>query len=156
MKKILCLMITIEFCLSCSDFLDKAPLDSPSDKTFLANKKEIEMSIAGCYTHLWTGWEGMAFFLAFEELSDNGWERNTNDVQKLSQGANDAQSSFVRTVWSTCYSGISRCNYLINKTNNTKGIEADFIAQAQAQAKFLRAYYYSYLIDLYCDVPLIL
>lgn len=156
MKKILCLMITIEFCLSCSDFLDKAPLDSPSDKTFLANKKEIEMSIAGCYTHLWTGWEGMAFFLAFEELSDNGWERNTNDVQKLSQGANDAQSSFVRTVWSTRYSGISRCNYLINKTNNTKGIEADFIAQAQAQAKFLRAYYYSYLIDLYGDVPLIL
>ena len=84
MKKILCLMITIEFCLSCSDFLDKAPLDSPSDKTFLANKKEIEMSIAGCYTHLWTGWEDIAFFLAFEELSDNGWERNTNDVQKLS------------------------------------------------------------------------
>jgi starch-binding outer membrane protein, SusD/RagB family len=55
------------------------------------------MAVIGCYTNLYTNWEGMPFFLAFEELSDNGWDRNTNDVQKLAQGANDATSSFART-----------------------------------------------------------
>ena len=157
MKKLIYLAISIFLLSSCDDFLDKTPLDSPSDKTFLANETEIEMAVIGCYTDLWTAWEGMPFFLAFEELSDNGWDRNTNDVQKLSQGANDANSSFVRTVWATCYSGISRCNYLINNLSKVEGtVDADVLSQAKAEAQFLRAYYYSYLIELYGDVPLIL
>ena len=157
MKKLIYLAISIFLLSSCDDFLEKTPMDSPSDKTFLANEKEIEMAVIGCYTNLWTDWEGMPFFLAFEELSDNGWDRNTNDVQKLSQGANDANSSFARTVWATCYSGISRCNYLINNLSKVEGtVDADVLSQAKAEAQFLRAYYYSYLIDLYGDVPLIL
>ncbi|MDD4227145.1 MAG: RagB/SusD family nutrient uptake outer membrane protein [Mariniphaga sp.] len=156
MKKLIYFTISIFILASCSDFLEKYPMDSPSDKTFLANETEIEMAVVGCYTNLYTAWEGMPFYLAFEELSDNGWDRNTNDVQKLSQGANDANSSFVRSVWSSCYSGISRCNYLINNLVDVEGVSADLIAQAKAEAQFLRAYYYSYLIDLYGDVPLIL
>ncbi|MDR2774497.1 MAG: RagB/SusD family nutrient uptake outer membrane protein [Tannerella sp.] len=148
--------ISIILFASCSDFLDKAPLDSPSDKTFLANETEMQMAVTGCYTPLWTEWEGMPFFLAFEELSDNGWDRNTNDVQKLSQGANDAKSSFVESIWRTCYQGITRCNYLINNLAKVTGVSETVINQAKAEAQFLRAYYYSYLIDLYGDVPLIL
>ncbi len=156
MKKIIYSIISIFLLASCSDFLEKYPMDSPSDKTFLANETEIEMAVVGCYTNLYTSHEGMPFYLAFEELSDNGWDRNTNDVQKLSQGANDANSSFVRSVWSSCYSGISRCNYLINKLADVEGVSTEVISQAKAEAQFLRAYYYSYLIDLYGDVPLIL
>lgn len=156
MKKFIYFIISILFFTSCSDFLEKYPLDSPSDKTFLANETEIKMAVIGCYTDLYTNWEGMPFYLAFEELSDNGWDRNTNDVQKLSQGANDATSSFVTYVWRTCYSGISRCNYLINKLAGVQGVSTQVISQAKAEAQFLRAYYYSYLIDLYGDVPLVL
>ncbi|MEZ5104083.1 MAG: RagB/SusD family nutrient uptake outer membrane protein [Draconibacterium sp.] len=157
MKKYIFLIISVLLFFSCDDFLDKAPLDSPSDQTFLANETEIEMAVVGCYTNLWTFWEGMPFFLAFEELSDNGWDRNTNDVQKLSQGANDANSSFVQTVWSTCYSGIARCNYLINNLSKVEGIVSEeVLTHAKAEAQFLRAYYYTYLIDLFGDVPLIM
>lgn len=157
MKKHIYLIISVILFFSCTDFLDKAPLDSPSDQTFLANETEIEMALVGCYTNLWTDWEGMPFFLAFEELSDNGWDRNTNDVQKLSQGANDANSSFVQTVWRTCYSGIARCNYLINNLSKVEGsVSEEVLTRAKAEAQFLRAYYYTYLVDLYGDVPLIL
>ena len=156
MKKNIYFIISILLLVSCSDYLEKYPLDSPSDKTFLANEAEIQMAVIGCYTDLYTNWEGMPFFLAFEELSDNGWDRNTNDVQKLAQGANDANSSFVRNVWSTCYSGISRCNYLINNLARVEGVSAEVTTKAKAEAQFLRAYYYSYLIELYGDVPLVL
>jgi len=155
MKKYVIILINIILCISCSDFLNKDPLDSPSDKTFLANETEIQMGLTGCYTPLWYDWETMPFYLAFECLSDNGWDRNTNDVQKLGEGANDANSSFVQSTWGSCYQGIARCNYLINKLP-TGGGETDFIKQARAEAQFLRAYYYSYLIDLFGDVPLIL
>lgn len=159
MKKFIYLVATMLLFTQCSEFLEKVPLDSPSDKTFLANETEIEMAVVGLYTNLWTAWEGMPFFLAFEELSDNGWDRNTNDVQRLSQGANDAQSEFARTVWATCYSGIARCNYLINNLANAEDngtASTEVITQARAEAQFLRAYYYTYLIDLYGDVPLVL
>ncbi|MDR2042068.1 MAG: RagB/SusD family nutrient uptake outer membrane protein [Tannerella sp.] len=141
---------------SCSDFLEKAPLDSPSDKTFLANETELQMALTGCYTPLWTAHEDMPFFLAFEELSDNGWDRNTNDLQKLSQGANDAKSAFVENIWRTCYQGITRCNYLISHIDNVTGASEDAVDRARAEAQFLRACYYAYLIDLFGDVPLIL
>ncbi|MDR1723254.1 MAG: RagB/SusD family nutrient uptake outer membrane protein [Tannerella sp.] len=151
------ILISILLLASCSDFLDKAPLDSPSDKTFLANETEINMAVVGCYTNLWANWEGMPFYLAFDVLSDNGWDRNTNDVQKLAQGANDAQSSFVQQVWRECYSGISRCNYLINNLSKVEGtVSASVLTQAKAEGQFLRAYYYHYLIDMFGDVPLLL
>lgn len=113
MKQFVYFTISILLFSSCSDFLEKYPLDSPSDKTFLANETEIEMAVVGCYTPLYTSWEGMPFFLAFEELSDNGWDRNTNDVQKMAQGANDATSSFATDIWRSCYQGISRCNSVL-------------------------------------------
>jgi hypothetical protein len=156
MKKYIIYISSIILFVSCDDFLDKAPLDSPSDKTFLANETELQMAVTGCYTNLWTDWEGMPFYLAFEELSDNGWDRNTNDLQKLSQGANDAKSSFVESIWRTCYSGITRCNYVINNLSNVTGVSDAVINQAKAEVQFLRAYYYAYLIDLYGDVPLVL
>ena len=143
--------------LSCSDFLEKFPLDSPSDKTFLANDTEVEMAVIACYTELYHNWEGMPFYMALEVVSDNSWDRNTNDAQKMGQGANDATSSFALNVWTSCYRGISRCNYLINKlTEATEGLDPEVVEMALAETKFLRAYYYSHLIDLYGDVPLVL
>ena len=154
MKKFVIISISIILFASCSDFLDKSPLHAPSDKTFLADETEIAMAVTGCYNLLWADWEGMAFYLAFECLSDNSWDRNTNDVQKLGQGANDDRSSFVQQVWTQCYQGIARCNYLINKLPTGEG-ESNVVRQARAEAQFLRAYYYSYLVDLFGDVPLL-
>jgi hypothetical protein len=156
MKKFIIYISSIILFASCDGFLDKVPLDSPSDKTFLANETELQMAVTGCYTNLWTDWEGMPFYLAFEELSDNGWDRNTNDLQKLSQGANDAKSSFVESIWRTCYSGITRCNYVINNLSDITGVSEAVVNRAKAEVQFLRAYYYAYLVDLYGDVPLAL
>jgi len=155
MKKIVILSISILLFAACSDFLEKNPLHAPSDKTFLADETEIAMALTGCYERLKANWEGYPFYLGFECLTDNGWDRNTNDVQKLGQGANDARSSFVEQVWKECYQGIARCNYLINKLPSG-GSESNVVRQARAEAQFLRAYFYSYLIDLFGDVPLLL
>ena len=153
MKNFIIILISILLFGSCSDFLDRSPWDSPSDKTFLANDTEITMALTGCYTPLWYAWEDYPFFLVFDCISDNGWDRNTNDAQKLAQGANDARSSFAHDTWRNCYQAISRCNYLINKL---EGNDSNIAKQARAEAQFLRAYHYSYLIDLYGDVPLLL
>ena len=95
MKKVILYVATVcsALCMnSCSDYLDKNPLNSPSDQTFLATETEMQMALASCYTALWTDFETMTFFLSFDEASDIGYDRNTSALQTMAQGAADANS----------------------------------------------------------------
>ncbi len=140
----------------CSGYLDRDPLNSPSDGTFLANETEMQMALAGCYYYLWTNWETMTFFLALDEASDIGYDRNTNGLQAMAQGAADAKSDIALNYWREFYRGISKCNYLIeNMKRGESAVSPSTYAQIKAEARFLRALFYSYLIELYGDVPLV-
>ncbi len=141
---------------SCSDYLDKNPLNSPSDQTFLATETEMQMALASCYSALWTDWETMTFFLSLDEASDIGYDRNTNGMQAMAQGAADANSDLAKNYWKAFYSGIAKCNYLLqNMSRGEDNVAPATYTQIKAEAQFLRALYYSYLIELYGDVPLI-
>lgn len=156
MKKLIIGLVTCAFIFSsCSDYLDKYPLDTPSDQTFLGTETEMEMALAGCYTPIWRDFEGMSFFLAFEEAADIGYDRNTSALQQIGQGSADAKSGIAKDFWDAFYKGISRCNYLL--TNMSRGeavVPAATYARIKAEAQFLRGLYYFYLVELYGDVPL--
>lgn len=159
MKKIMLYVATVCAALSinsCSDYLDKTPLNSPSDQTFLSTETEIDMALAACYSTLWTNWESLTFFLALDETSDIGFDRNTNAMQAMAQGAADANSYLAKLYWQSFYSGISKCNYLLANMNRGEAVVApEKYAQIDAEARFLRALFYSYLVELYGDVPLV-
>mgnify|MGYP002999129875 CR=1 FL=1 len=141
---------------SCSDYLDKNPLNSPSDQTFLATETEMQMALASCYTALWTDFETMTFFLSFDEAADIGYDRNTSALQTMAQGASDANSDLAKNYWKAFYAGIAKCNYLLqNMSRGKDNVAPATYTQIKAEAQFLRALYYSYLIELYGDVPLI-
>lgn len=141
---------------SCSDYLEKNPLSGPSDQSFLATQTEMEMALAGCYERLWLDWETATFFLMLDEASDIGYERNTSALQVMAQGAADAKNDLALNYWKSFYQGISRCNYLLeNMSRGEAATPAAEYARIKAEARFLRALYYSYLIELYGDVPLV-
>lgn len=154
-KMFLYILVGFTF-FSCSGYLDRLPLNSPSDQTFLVNETEMNMALAGCYRALWTNHEGMTFFLALDEASDIGYDRNTNALQSIAQGSADATNGIAQYYWTSFYQGIARCNYLIQNMERGKANVAEATyRQIKAEAQFLRALYYSYLIELYGDVPLI-
>lgn len=157
MKKIVIYLSAIIIGLtSCEGYLDKYPLNNPSDQTFLANETEMQMALTGCYSALWLNFETMTFFLALDEASDIGYDRNTSALQSLAQGSADATNGLALSYWTGLYGGIAKCNYLIeNMTRGEVNVDANTYAQIKAEARFLRALYYSYLIELYGDVPLV-
>lgn len=57
--------------------------------------------------------------------------------------------------WSRSYAGINRANLLLQKIDGVKGLDASTKARYIAEAKFLRGYYYLWLIRLFRNVPLI-
>jgi hypothetical protein len=63
----------------------------------------------------------------------------------------------VNTLWSEYYVMINRCNKIIDEVNNNTEIVATpaMKLQAEAEAKFLRAYSYFFLVRAYGRVPLV-
>lgn len=156
MKKIILYISVCTLLFSaCSDYLDRDPLNNPSDGTFLVTETEMEMALAGCYTNLYRDFETMTFFMSFDQCSDIGYDRNASELQKMGQGSADATSALPKDYWSAFYTGIGKCNYLLtNMTRGQENVNAASYARIKAEAQFLRALYYSYLIELYGDVPL--
>lgn len=158
MKKInyFFIILFVAFNVSCSDFLDLYPLDSPSNATFLSNQQEMEMGVISCYNPLWLTYWGLPFNLALDYATDIGYERNAYGLHTLAQGAATPNVDIVKNYWASFYDGIAYCNYFINNMENGKeNVDPVIFNKLKSEARFLRAFYYSYLTELYGDVPLI-
>lgn len=154
-KIIVCLVSTCF--LGCeNEYLRRFPLDSPSNETFLTNEAELEMAVTGVYNALWYSNSGTPFALTFEYISDNGWDRNTSDLQYLGAGLGNPSNTYISEIWTQMYKGISRCNNILDKAESLRSVvpEAKF-NQLIAETRFLRAYFYFYLNELYGGVPLV-
>ena len=162
MKNLKFIYTIIAFCLvnlSCSDdYLERYPLDSPSDETFLSNEAELEMAVAGAYNALWYHPAGIAipFSITFDYASDIGWERNTTDLQALGLGLVDSDNEYTAGFWTAFYRGIGRCNSILDKSESLKEIvPQEKYDRLISEVRFLRAFYYFYLSELYGGVPLL-
>ncbi|SKB88334.1 Starch-binding associating with outer membrane [Sphingobacterium nematocida] len=147
-------MLTFTSCNS--EYLERYPLDSPSNETFLTNEAELEMAVTGAYNALWYSYSGLPMSLTFDYASDIGWDRNTNDLQYLGLGLGNPDNGYTSAIWNQLYKGIARCNNILDKAEGIKAIVAEAkYNQLISETRFLRAYFYSYLNELYGGVPLI-
>ncbi len=148
-----CLFLTI----ACNDILDKAPLDGPADVTFLQTEDELIMAVNGVYNDLW-----------FHELSaagqweyildcttDISWDRNGSIFTTIGNGSQSPTDESFATIWSHLYTGIARCNFILENMDRVNDASQETKGQSDGQIRFLRAYWYSQLIALWGDVPLI-
>lgn len=142
--------------ISCKDYLDRQPLNNPSDGTFLTTETELNMAVTGCYSGLWSNYQGLPFHLSFDAITDIGWERNGSGMQAVGRSDHDSRTDYVIQMWRDLYASIAKCNYVLtNMERGAENISIDVRAKASAEVRFLRSLYYHYLIELYGDVPLV-
>ncbi|GAA4303567.1 RagB/SusD family nutrient uptake outer membrane protein [Compostibacter hankyongensis] len=156
MKQHLILLILLVAATSCQKgFLDKLPLDSPSDATFFSSKDELNLAINGAYTGLWWESGSVPYTLYLEATTDIAWSRGDYaNVQTVQAGQFTPDAAIFGNTWSWMYSSISKCNNILQNMDRAKDVvPADFYAGIQAQATFLRSYFYFWLVELYGDVP---
>lgn len=144
---------------SCSkDYLVKLPLDSPSSETFISNEEELNMAVTGAYSALYSMPRAapMPFPLTIDYASDIAWERNTNALQVLGMGNADANNEFTSDFWNFLYVGIGRCNTILDKVEGLRNVVSEKTLNTRvAEVRFLRAYFYFFLNELYGGVPLL-
>lgn len=136
---------------SCNEnYLDRVPLDSPSDVTFLSNEKELDLAVTGIYNDLCYVYSGMPFQLYIETFSDLCSERSG------AVGGEDSHHELIVGLWEHLYEGVARSNYVIaNMERGKDNIAPAIYNQRKAEARFLRALSYFYLVEFWDGVPLI-
>ena len=160
--------------ISCHDDLDVDPTidpDSFTEENVFANATEAKSALAKLYASLaLTGQEGPAgqpdisgidegtsqysrmLFSLNELTTDNavvGWgDPGLPDLHAMSWGASN---DFTTAMYNRLAQEVSFCNSFITNAANLDSPEVDAYI---AEARFLRAFAYYNLIDLYADVPL--
>lgn len=137
------------FFVSCSnDFLDRNPLDKPSNEGFWNTEKDAIAAATGCYN----GWFSMDEVLYFDCASDNAyspfpWEGWTVHGSGYATPTDYGYSRF-------SYSNITRCNNFLENISRPK-MDEKLRSRLTAEVRFLRVWDYFWKVVLYGDVPLV-
>lgn len=164
MRTILFLIITTVISVAltgCGDLLDTYPKNKYTEETFWQTEQHADAGLTACYktlrnTGIYGGgswatplWEDTATPNATDYNSASGFFR-------IAEGIHDGSNSgIINNRWAHAYEGIGRCNTYLAKVVNIPMDETKK-QQGIAETKFLRALYYSLLINYYGDAPLIL
>ena len=155
--KVLITIAGLAFSIGCSDFLNEDLQGTYSNSTFYKTAEHALLATNACYEPL-----------AFKSVENNIWVfgdvasddavkgGNPGDQSEISFIENfdtNPDNGFVLAIWERYYNGISRTNEVIAKV---PGIDMDETLKKQyiAEAKFLRAYYYFQLVNIFGEIPL--
>ena len=168
MKKIfLSLMIIASSLVSCSDVLDKTPLDIISDEAVWNDEALIEAYLVQCYYHMsyfgnesgGAGWQGDGYFPAFvvNHVSDECLSQ-WRDWGEAMTGYNYKFGGLkidggLLDWWG--YDPIRKINEFIEKVPESP-LNQELKGTRVAEARFLRAFSYFAMAKRYGGVPLIL
>jgi hypothetical protein len=90
--------------------------------------------------------------LAADELTL--YDLNTPDLANYYR--NDLNKSSIPNYWESIYSQIFAANNAIDGLTNSTSLSTTVKQQLLGEAKFVRAFFYFYLVNMYGDIPLVL
>lgn len=141
---------------ACNKSLDKLPLDAPSSASFYKNAQEVELGILGAYKSL--NWElktARPWPVMLDNISDVSWNRSAHAVQELGNGTATSTNGSAEVAWTQCYKSIGRANFLLDNIDRATDLSDAYKKQVIAEARFIRAFNYMLLTELFGGVPLV-
>lgn len=137
---------------ACDDgYLVTAPQDIVSDQTFWKSERDFTLAVNAAYRDVID--QDQVYFDGATDImySQKDWTRN----HAYAQGQQDALTGWSIGVWNRLFEGISRVNDVLDRLETTEAkISPEGRTQIEAQARFLRGYFYHELLWLYGGVPL--
>ena len=129
-------------------------LSSESEVTyagFYKNQEQLDQAVAGAYSYLEQPYV-FGFYWGFDCLSpiciSDGWMTPFREAR-----GEVAVKDDMNYAWVQCYEGIARANQLLQNIGKVK-LSEELDARYRGEAKFLRAYFYFHLLDLFGGVPI--
>lgn len=149
--------------ISCEDFLDiDAPRHKIVSETVFTDDQTAISAMTGIYNDLFRAAYSGGFENSVTVLSglssDNLKSLRENDLSLREFSENNIQPNNDRNLalWSSAYNIIYMANSLLEGIDASEGLTNAVRNSLEGEGKFVRAFTYFYLINLYGEVPLIL
>ncbi len=152
MKNIVIFLLFISL-TSCDSLLNVNPTDKYSTETFWAAEEQYTAALTGCYNSLY---DTQVYFNAETEMiTPNAKAYNeANGTDGIAKGSALSTTALFTSFWNNAYKGIGRANTFLDQIDNSPIVEAKR-NRMKGEALFLRALYYSYLVNHFGGCPLI-
>lgn len=141
----------------CSDFLTEDLQGTYSNSTFYKTEAHALLAITGVYNSasfvstdndLWVFGD-----VASDDAIKGGLAGDQSDIQFVDEFSYSANNGALENIWKHYYEGISRANYLLYYVPNIT-MDEELKARILGEAKFLRAWFYFNLVNIFGEVPL--
>lgn len=142
---------------TCDDKLDLSPLGELNEQSFYNTEKDFEAASLAPYStilNLYYDQSGSGWFRPVMYPSDDVRNQlGNNDIEEFNWLPNNGD---FRNVWDESYKGIMRANVVIEQLEDADGFSDESTkARFEAEAKFIRAYFYFILARNFGDVPIV-
>ncbi|NMH86829.1 RagB/SusD family nutrient uptake outer membrane protein [Flavivirga algicola] len=144
--------------ISCADnVLNLDDPGSPNSATFFETEAQLEVGLAGVYESLI--YTPGNFVPTFPQILDHSTDLafnrgNVAGAAEATQGGLSSTSPLPNNFWNRFYTGIQRANNLLGNMEKAKDVTNPArYDEIRAEALFLRAIFYSYLTELFGDIP---
>lgn len=156
MKKIISILILSTILLSCSDSLDVTPIGKLMGGNFPVTDDDAIAITNGVYVPNVGISTSLAYMIDLTTETTVSGENPNSGGGLLGLMQWEPTNSYVTSVWTAFYVGITSANDVIDKLSASQTISQSIKNRSTGEAKFLRAYYYFYAVQFWGEVPLVL
>ena len=144
----------------CKKFITKNVVGQYPENEFYTTQAQAILAINAAYeplafttsnnNRLWVFGD-----VASDDAAKGGNPGDQADIEFIDQFNINSTNGNLASIWALLYDGITRCNIVLAKVPPIQ-MDKEVQTRILAEAKFLRAYYYFELVNIFGEVPVIL
>jgi starch-binding outer membrane protein, SusD/RagB family len=139
---------------SCSDYLDEKLVSDVTASSYYKTAAGMEDAVDATYSFLREIYsQERAYMLSVfgTDTHTNGADGGWKSFNFYDNGLN-AAAGILLEQWTFLYQGINQANVVVNRIADVADMTPELKLQREAEARFLRAFYYFYLVQTWGDV----
>jgi starch-binding outer membrane protein, SusD/RagB family len=140
----------------CEKFLNEDLQGERSDQQFYQTANDAELALTGIYNVLTFANSDNRIWVFGDVASDDadkgGIPGDQADIGYIDDFTVSTDNGNLEQVWGLYYEGVSRSNKLLDQIDGIT-MDIDRRNQIKGEAKFLRAYFYYWLVNIFGDIP---
>ncbi len=152
------LIVAFTLLMGCSDGFDEGldiePTGAVSETVYWSTERDARLAVNAVYSEL----DETQMVIALDGVTDLGYHSFSNvpTFNDVRFGEIDPSNGTITAIWNRYYIGVRKANDVLANIDRVEGGDPQVMARLKAETRFLRAYYYTQLSSLWCNVPLIL
>lgn len=151
------ILVFLTASLGCKKFLEPEYKLNVLANVVFANDGNANAAVNGLYATMATNFSSSGQLTMSMSVAADELDYFTGDVQydQFKQNNVFPDNEPLTKIWQDYYNLIYQCNALIEGTSSSTGMSASNKSQVIGEAKFFRAFFHFYLLNLFGPVPLI-